>query len=259
MKRPIKKALCRLFDAAIAYTEHARAYAIRTLRFDETRVWVGTATVDTEGLQAFGRAFTERGRAEWRRKVFGDDAAGRIVLLYAGRLVESKGVDTLLCAFARLPQPFALVLAGMGEWKTFLQNLARQLGIESRTRWLGFLDWEELAAAYHSSDILVLPSRSEPHGNVVNEAAACGLPVVVSNGVGTDVLAHGVTGLRFRAEDDRELEAALRSLADTDVRRRMGAAGAARVAECFTLQHQVDAYRMAIETTLRRHSPGSMR
>lgn len=259
MKRPIKRALCRLFDAAIAYTEHARAYAIKTLRFDKTRVWVGTATVDTEGLQTFGREFTQLQRARWRTDVLRDDADGRIMLLYAGRLVASKGVDTLLRAFARLPEQFSLVLAGSGEQEVSLRELARELGVEHRSHWLGFLNWEELAAAYHSADVFVLPSRSEPHGNVVNEAAACGLPVIVSDGVGTDVVVHGVIGLRFRAGDDHELETALLSLADLDVRRRMGAAGAARVAEHFTLTHQVDAYREAIETTLRLHGSRGLR
>jgi glycosyltransferase involved in cell wall biosynthesis len=178
------------------------------------------------------------------------------VLLFVGRFLDAKGGDTLIRALAMAPGQFCLALAGAGEREARWRGLAGDLGVGDRTYWLGYLNSEQLAAAYYSSDVFVLPSRSEPHGNVVNEAAAAGLPVVVSDGVGTDVVVEGLTGLRFHAEDSQELASALAALSDADRRREMGEAGAARVREYFSLECQVSAYRVAIDQVLRCRSRG---
>jgi glycosyltransferase involved in cell wall biosynthesis len=120
--------------------------------------------------------------------------AQRTIILFLSRLDPKKGLDLLLPAFARIrashPQA-ALVIAGNGE-PAFVQGMQRQaeqLGIAGNVLWTGFLAAADKESALSDADIFVLPSYSENFGNVVVEAMACGLPVVVSDQVG---IAHEI-------------------------------------------------------------------
>lgn len=147
-------------------------------------------------------------------------ASDRRRLLYCGRLAEVKRVDLLLDAFA-------LVAADRPEWDVVVVGdgpLAGALrsrvpaGLEARVRWLGFLDVDDVRAAYRSCDALVLPSDKEPWALVVNEAMAAGLAIVASDVVGAafDLVEPGVNGGVFRRGDVRDLERALREVTSPD-------------------------------------------
>ena len=256
-KQVVKRLLCRLFTGSIAYTEHARAYAVNCLGFRPERVWVGPATVDVSKLEVFGQTFREKDRAQWRARIFGLEASSRVIVLFAGRFVKSKGGDILLRALSLVPPEFCVVFAGAGEKESHWRSLADELDLRDRTRWLGHLSAKDLAMAYYSADVLVLPSRSEPHGNVINEAATTGLPIIVSDGVGSDVVVDGVTGLWFHTENVRELASCIVSLRDQEMRNKMGVAGAARMREFFSLECQVDAYKSVIDRILQERSFGA--
>ncbi len=91
----------------------------------------------------------------------------------------------------------------------------------------GRLSNDDVLHAYLAADLLVLPSLFEPWGLVVNEAMACGLPVIVSDRVGCvdDLVRHGETGLIVGAGRETELTSAILQLArDAATRRRMGQA-----------------------------------
>src|SRR5205085_5919320 len=96
----------------------------------------------------------------------------------------------------------------------------------TRVRMLGELDEHRLAEAYVAADVFALLSTHEPWGVVVNEAAASGLPLVLSDRVGAarDLLRDGENGLLVPAGDTDAAADALRRLAaDPEVRARMGA------------------------------------
>lgn len=149
-----------------------------------------------------------------------------VVVLCAARLAREKGIDVLIDAVAALADPrVLLLLAGEGSERPALERRASLRGI--RLHAPGELAGERLAAAYVSADIFALLSRHEPWGVVVNEAAACGLPLVLSDPVGAawDLLESGRNGRRVPAEDPRAAAEALRPLvASADERRRAGAA-----------------------------------
>lgn len=99
-----------------------------------------------------------------------------VVLLAAARLHPVKGIDIAIDALAALPPHVHLIVAGTGDEQTALTEQTALLGLENRVHFLGWInDISPLCAA---ADIFVVPSRSEPLGNVVLEAWAHAMPLV---------------------------------------------------------------------------------
>jgi glycosyltransferase involved in cell wall biosynthesis len=149
--------------------------------------------------------------------------ARRPSLLYVGRLARSKGVDVALRAFARsqLSGSWELVVAGDGPERADLERLA-----PPGVRFLGACDRDALRRLYHSADALVFPSRYDPWGLVLNEAACAGLPAVASDGAGAtrDLVVDGVNGLVVRAGSVDDLTRGLDLVAaDPGLAPRLGA------------------------------------
>ena len=106
------------------------------------------------------------------------------VLLWVGRLVPVKAIDTLLRALVvlRTQHPHVVVcIAGDGPETARLRALSEQLGVDSLVRWLGAVAHDDLPAWYRAADVTVLPSLSEGVPNVLLESVACGTPFVASN------------------------------------------------------------------------------
>ncbi|KAF0096306.1 MAG: glycosyl transferase group 1 family [Puniceicoccaceae bacterium 5H] len=138
-----------------------------------------------------------RFRVEATRQQLGLDPQ-RALGVFVGRFLRVKGVDILLEGLAKLPpaERPQLLLVGDGPEKEQLEAIVREHDLPVKMP--GFLPNDELPALYAASDFFVLPSREEPWGVVVNEAAACGLPLLLSGKVGAahDILQLGRNGLR---------------------------------------------------------------
>jgi glycosyltransferase involved in cell wall biosynthesis len=150
---------------------------------------------------------------------------GARTLLAMGRLHPNKDFPTLLRALARLPAEVHLALAGEGPERGALEALARELGLGAR---LAFLGWrQDVGALLAAAEMLVVPSRIEPLGNVVLEGFSAARPVVATAADGPrEVIAEGRTGLIVPIGDDAALAAALSGLlADPARAAAMGAAG----------------------------------
>jgi glycosyltransferase involved in cell wall biosynthesis len=108
-----------------------------------------------------------------------------------------------------------LDIAGPGALADELKRRAQELGLESAVAFLGAKSLDEVAQLLLSSDVMVLPSHTEPWGLVVNEALSYGCPVVVSDicGCVPELVRDGVTGYSFPAGDVRALCAAMISAA----------------------------------------------
>ena len=125
--------------------------------------------------------------------------------LYAGRLTAGKGAGDLAAALQRLGADApALLVAGEGP-------LEDELGALPAVRLLGFQPTARLIELMALAAATVLPSRAETWGVVVNEALACGCPVIVSDAVGAveDLVVDGVDGTVFPAGDVGALASAL--------------------------------------------------
>jgi glycosyltransferase involved in cell wall biosynthesis len=148
------------------------------------------------------------------------------VIGYVGRLLEQKGVDTLLRAFSSISSESrcysssggrsspSLVIVGDGPDAPRLQALTRDLGLGERVRFLPAVPHDKVAPVYRSIDILVVPSRTTPlwveqFGRVLIEGMAAGCVVIgSSSGAIPSVIADA--GLIFTEDDVPELSAELR-------------------------------------------------
>jgi glycosyltransferase involved in cell wall biosynthesis len=135
-----------------------------------------------------------------------------VKFLYVGRVSKEKNLELLADAFTMLTdngQPAQLVVVGDGPYRAELE--ARLHGYP--TIFTGFLAGDALASAYASCDIFVFPSSTDTFGNVVLEAQASGLPVIVSTGGGPkELMVDGVTGLVVPAGCRDGLQGAMRRL-----------------------------------------------
>ena len=158
-----------------------------------------------------------------------------VVAVFIGRMKREKGVLDLCEAFSMLGTDAALhlVFAGPDEDGLGPQMDARLQGCAQRVRRVGFTSEPERYVA--AADFICLPSHREGFGMVVIEAAAAGIPAIGSRVSGvTDAIVEGVTGLLFEAGNVRQLAEALGRLANDPVlRRQMGGAARARVAQEF--------------------------
>jgi glycosyltransferase involved in cell wall biosynthesis len=190
-KRLIIRGASGFFVPGRAASEYVRSFGV-----PQERVAFAPNAIDDS---LFARAAVDRrGRKE-------------CTFLYAGRLDPEKCVDVLVRAFEHVPGQLAV--AGSGSEEERLRALA-----SDRVRFLGPLRRDELVDWYARADAFVLPSRSEPWGMVLNEAAAAALPIVATADVGAahELIEDGTSGFRVPSGDSEALAHALRRLSDDE-------------------------------------------
>jgi glycosyltransferase involved in cell wall biosynthesis len=156
-------------------------------------------------------------------------------ILFAGRLVPEKGVFDLLQAYATLEgavrSQVGLVFAGDGVSQEKLVQRAKGIG-PGAVCFPGFAQREDLATLYALADALVLPTHSDPWGLVVNEAMACGLPIIVSAvaGCASDLVEDGWNGYVVPPRDPEKLNHAILALVgQPELRQEMSARSLERI------------------------------
>lgn len=147
--------------------------------------------------------------------------------LYVGRLDPEKGLETLLEAFSDVPGD--LVIVGEGTDGPRLRALAGD-----RVRFVGAKSRDDVIAYYRDADVFVLPSRSEPWGMVLNEAAAAGLPLVATEETGAAYDLIDGNGFRVPAGDASALREALAQLAEDGALRERHGQRSRELARRFT-------------------------
>jgi glycosyltransferase involved in cell wall biosynthesis len=155
---------------------------------------------------------------------------GEVRLLYVGRVSKEKDLDVLANAYRKLRDerlPVKLFVVGDGP---YAQVLAQNLPEACFT---GTLRGQELATAYASSDVFVFPSTTDTFGNVIIEAQASGVPVVVSDSGGPkELVQNEANGFVTKSHDVEDFTAAVRRLVqDRQLRLRMGEQARASVVD----------------------------
>jgi glycosyltransferase involved in cell wall biosynthesis len=244
---PLMRRIYRRADAVLTYGPHVSRYVAR-IRRNERNVIVAPQAVEPE---VFARPVSAAEQIEWREQCgIPLDAP---VVLFAGRLVREKGVQTLVEAWRRVDRPAAvLCIVGDGPLRARLEREAPP-GVV----FAGQVPRERLAVAYAASDTLVVPSIAtrrflEPWGLVCNEAMMQSRPVIGSAAVGAVVgglVHHGATGLAFRPRNVGDLAGTIQQmLDDRDLRERLGRLAGLKVAD-YTYPAAADAFGEALRAS----------
>jgi len=164
---------------------------------------------------------------------------GKRVVLFLSRVDPKKGMELLLCGFAKFRVTCAdvvLIVAGNGDERFVarLREQAQELGVQSDVVWAGFVEGEEKRALFAVSDVFILPSYSENFGIAVVEAMASGLPVIVSDQVGIhqDICRAGA-GVVVRC-DAHDIQRALTQILGSEPLRKSMSRNACRLATEFS-------------------------
>ncbi len=210
---PVTRGIYRHADAVIAYGEHVRRF-VAAIRGRDDDVFVAPQAVES----MFGRPVSADEVAAFRARFGLGDGP---LVLYVGRITETKGTDVLFEAAPRVRHDATIVVIGNVEAGP----------LPSGARSLGPLPRSELPVAYAAAALTVVPSVptprfKEPWGLVVNEAMMQGRPVVATSAVGAvagGLLRDGVSGLVVAPRDPAALADAInRLLDDPALRARLG-------------------------------------
>jgi phosphatidylinositol alpha-1,6-mannosyltransferase len=185
--------------------------------------------------------------------------ADRPVVVCVSRLVPRKGQDALIRAFPairqRVPDAALLVVSG-GPYRSALERLARESGVDADVVFTGSVRWEDLPAHYAAGDVFAMPCRTrrrgldvEGLGIVYLEASATGLPVVTGDSGGApDAVRDGETGYVVNGRDLGAIADRVATLlADPELARRLGAAGRSWVEAEWRWQTQADRMRALLD------------
>jgi glycosyltransferase involved in cell wall biosynthesis len=229
-------------DALLVHSERARA---------KTGVVYNGTNSHTSGM-----------RQETRRALGLDEE--KFVFLFLGRLNKWKGQGLFLEAAREVcasQKAVRFIVSGdcppgQDHYRDEFLSQVSASGIEDQISWLGFQ--EKIDPLLSACDALVVPSLSpEPFGLVAIEAMAAGLPVIAANHGGlSEIVTDGITGLHFDPGDRADLARKMLELvADQDGAKKMGAKGAARQEEFFSVVRYQEAMR-AVYTSLCREAQG---
>ncbi|XCI64417.1 D-inositol-3-phosphate glycosyltransferase [Mycolicibacterium parafortuitum] len=252
LKYLVKRQIVRSFHSALVAGSPQRRY-FSDLGLAPYRIFTGYDVVDNNYFAAAAAAVREDAQ-HYRRKY----ALPERYFLNLGRFVDKKNLTVLVEAFA-LSLKFAapdsvhhLVFVGDGTSESDIRKACENFGVpvvdhdtetdssvvsptdKGAVHFYGFKQLAESPVFYALATAFVLPSIYDEWGLVVNEAMACSLPVLVSEGAGCaeDLVLQGVNGFRFNPHDIDALAQLLKLLAaDGDLAKTMGAASGKRIRE----------------------------
>ena len=198
-KEYFKRWIVSQCDGFFCFGSQSADYLVR-LGVRPDKILLRKSAVDNNALRAaYERALPNRMREQQLLGLRPNN------FVFVGRLIEAKNLPMLLSAFAQTQKQslragsWGLLLLGDGAEREKLLEQVRLLELTDAVRILPGRPWFRVPDVLALSDVLVLPSRSEPWGLVVNEAMVCGLPVLVSDrcGCAPELVQAGKNGFVF--------------------------------------------------------------
>jgi glycosyltransferase involved in cell wall biosynthesis len=238
-------------DAIVTYGEHVTRYLVEQ-GIPPEKIFTSKHAVTNE---IYSRP-VPAGETELLRRALAIPRDAKIVLSL-GRLVPIKGLAYLIRAFAAADsaRDAYLVIAGVGPERAACEELIRQLGIEDRVRFPGYVKPAASVAYYAAANVFVLPSLTrngwkETWGLVVNEAFNQGVPVITTDAVGAaagGLVVDGENGFVVPERNAAAIASALDLiLTGAGLRRRLSANARRRIAG-WGQKDMVEAFADAID------------
>lgn len=207
IKEAIKKKIVGMADTFFCFGKTSVDYLL-SLGIKPSQIAVDNAAVIDETViqEKYNKA-----------KVTSLVTRNRPTFAFVGRLAPEKNLDMLLGCFMKLQDEeplggyFDLLFVGTGPEEEHLKKIAAKSTFPQNIQFSGGVAWYQVPEWLAKSDVVVLPSTSEPWGLVINEAMVCGMPVIVSQACGCaeDLVKNGVNGYIFDPQKPNELEKAL--------------------------------------------------
>jgi glycosyltransferase involved in cell wall biosynthesis len=234
----LDRSIFPFMDAVVPLSEDMhRELSRRT--FSRSRLQLILNAVDLEEIENHAGQTSEL--AAWKSR-------GLFIIGYIGRLIQDKGIATLLRAVAQMSSPeVGIALIGTGPDESAFRETARNLGIAERVRFLGYR--EDRLSFLNAFDLFVLPSLSEGIPRCIMEAMGLGIPVAASDIPGCRVLVRdGETGCLFPPGDEKALARTLEILRiNPDLRKALAQSAKARVYEQFSAKRMAREYELLFE------------
>lgn len=247
---PMTRFIYRHSDAIVVYGEHVKRYLVSE-GVDPDRIFVAAHAIKNE---FYNQTVPESKKAELRSQL--GVRPDQKLVLYLGRLEEIKGISFLVKAFSQLDAPDAvLVIAGSGSLRQEMEELANQMKIGDRVRFIGYVTIEDAPLYYSLAWTCVLPSITvatgkETWGLVINEAFNQGVPVIATDSVGAaqgGLVQEGVNGFIVPEKNSHAICIALeRLITEPDLHELFGKNAKKSVAD-WDYERNVLGYQQAIE------------
>lgn len=240
------------FQAAFVAGASASGY-LSGLGFPRSKIWRGYDVVDNARFTQGSTAARQQASAIRATLQLPESS----YFLYVGRFSPEKNLPRLLAAYHlyrnTVQSPWSLVIAGSGPEANALKTQAAQLGL-SGVYWTGFQQIDQLPAYYGLASACILPSLSEPWGLVINEAMACGLPILVSDRAGClpDLVFPGINGYVFNPYDIQAMATGMQSLTERSSEDRLALGAASqRIIANYTVEIWAQALSDCIQSAAR--------
>ena len=240
-KSPLNKAIVKFILSCadrILSTSHVMARECR--KYTGKEIGITPFGVDTE-------LFKRSGNNNGQSGCIVDTNPEKFIIGSVKTLAENYGTEYLIRAFKiavdRNPKiDLSLELVGKGPDEERLRGIARELGIEEKVHFRGFINQKELPKIYSNFNIACYLSNSESFGVSAIEAMSCECPVVASDADGfTEVIENGVTGTIVPKRDPQATADAIQKfIEDPQLVRTMGEAGRVRVCNLYKWEGNVN-------------------
>lgn len=210
LARTLRRLLFLRFSAFLVVGSHHRQY-LRSSGVPDHKLFAAPHAIDNARFQDAAPQAAEEARV-LRCKLSIDPQ--QILIVFVGKLIAIKRPFDLLNAFTSLPATLrhnaSLLFVGEGDLKSGLQQQSENEGLEN-VHYLPFMNQSQLPAVYAAADLIILPSRSETWGLVINEAMNLACPAVVTDRVGCapDLVISDYSGWTYPMGDVQALASIL--------------------------------------------------
>lgn len=208
LTKPLVKWLIKRCNDFISYGTRSSEY-LAFLGADKNKIQPFYNTVDVNYFQ--GKIQMSKQKINEIKASLGINT--KHILMFNGQLIERKGIFELLEGFRLYKKnnsDISLLIVGTGKEEEKIKSIIQKHKI-SDIYFTGFVQYEKLPKYYVISDVFILPSHEEVWGLVINEAMACGLPVISNIAVGAtaDLIQHGKNGYIMQKCSGMEIKKAI--------------------------------------------------